>query len=220
MIAFNPHDLIWIDCKKIITLSNLPCGFATLPDWVINNKGPVVVRRERTSTKHLIPIGVRGVLKEQRLAGYVDKLIIQKHITPYQITEESSWSTHKLLEHHPVLRTLSKISGLLHATEFKWGPTGSCAYELATGSTTMTKDSDLDLVINMPTELHRNDARRLFNELQSITECRLDIQLETPKGAIALKEWSTRDSKVLVKTNTGPFLVKNPWEEDQYEISQ
>jgi phosphoribosyl-dephospho-CoA transferase len=76
----------------------------------------------------------------------------------------------------------------------------------------MTMKSDLDLVIHMPNKLSKVEAYRLFNELTSAVKCRLDIQLETPKGAIALGEWATNSSSVLIKTDSGPFLTETPWE--------
>ena len=41
--------------------------------------------------------------------------------------------------------------------------------------------------------------------------CRVDLQLETPLGGVALGEWAGGAARVLVKTAEGPRLVSDPW---------
>ena len=42
--------------------------------------------------------------------------------------------------------------------------------------------------------------------------CRVDLQLETPLGGVALREWAGDGARVLVKTADGPRLVGDPWQ--------
>ena len=38
----------------------------------------------------------------------------------------------------------------------------------------------------------------------------IDVQISTPSGGFALREWLLRDA-VLLKTNSGPVLTDKPW---------
>jgi phosphoribosyl-dephospho-CoA transferase len=89
-----------------------------------------------------------------------------------------------------------------------WGPTGSVGFELATGAATATADSDLDLVVRAPLLTPRVLTRlvELHARLKGVS-VRVDCQIETVGGAIALAELASAASEVLVKTNAGPTLV-------------
>jgi phosphoribosyl-dephospho-CoA transferase len=108
----------------------------------------------------------------------------------------------------PALSTLQTARPMMEATGLPWGPTGSVGFELATGVTAASPDSDLDLVIRMPdgtagllpllVALHR--------ELSGVG-VRVDCQVESPIGAIALAELAGGRPDVLVRTAEGPRLV-------------
>ena len=57
---------------------------------------------------------------------------------------------------------------------------------------------------NVNPELHRV----LLDEAPG----RVDLQLETPQGAVALREWAGEAPRVLLKTQDGPLLVSDPWQ--------
>lgn len=40
----------------------------------------------------------------------------------------------------------------------------------------------------------------------------LDVQIATPVGAFALREWLRTRGRVLLKTDTGPILCNDPWQ--------
>ncbi|WP_277322642.1 phosphoribosyl-dephospho-CoA transferase MdcG domain-containing protein, partial [Pseudomonas viridiflava] len=40
----------------------------------------------------------------------------------------------------------------------------------------------------------------------------VDLQLQTPFGAIALREWAGTSRRVPLKTATGAHLVIDPWQ--------
>ncbi|MNH22544.1 Phosphoribosyl-dephospho-CoA transferase [compost metagenome] len=70
--------------------------------------------------------------------------------------------------------------------------------------------SDLDLVVRTPHPLARAKARELLDVL-NCAPCRIDVQLETPAGAVALREWAGCARRVLLKSPLGARLVSDPW---------
>jgi phosphoribosyl-dephospho-CoA transferase len=92
-----------------------------------------------------------------------------------------------------------------------WGVTGSVGFALATGIRTMRRDSDLDLLIRAPRRISRDQAA----ETIAVLECapvRVDVQVETAHGAFALAEWAAGSTRVLLKSESGPILVDDPWQ--------
>jgi phosphoribosyl-dephospho-CoA transferase len=103
-------------------------------------------------------------------------------------------------------------SGVL--TGFVWGPTGSTGFELATQVPTVTVLSDLDLLIRTPERLPYDAARQMLSHLHALAQragIRVDAQLETPAGGIALAEWAAGKTRVMARHAKGPQLVANPW---------
>jgi len=80
---------------------------------------------------------------------------------------------------------------------------------LATGIAVCTDQSDLDLLIRCPQARPRGDFTALLATVATLP-CRVDIQMETPLGGVALLEW-LRGGKVLIKTDRGPLLGRDPW---------
>jgi phosphoribosyl-dephospho-CoA transferase len=72
------------------------------------------------------------------------------------------------------------------------------------------QDSDLDLILRTPQFFDRPAALNLLTALQQAA-CRIDLQLQTPNGAVALREWAGTSRQVLLKTEAGARLVINPW---------
>ena len=114
----------------------------------------------------------------------------------------------------PVFRVLAELRPLLDALGHVWGVTGSAGFQLATGLPTAHPDSDLDLLLRTERPLPRSEARPLLQLLEG-SACRVDLQLETPLGGLALREWAGTSSRVLVKTADGPRLVDDPWHAEQ-----
>ena len=56
----------------------------------------------------------------------------------------------------------------------------------------------------------RQQSRELLAAL-SDAPCRIDLQLETPNGAVALREWAGDSRRVLLKCAEAARLVDNPW---------
>lgn len=193
----NAHDLLWG-----MTPAHLP---ADAPAWVrdaISAGHPVVVRRARAEPGY-VAVGVRGRLREQRFATVVPLLAVQRRVKPQDLRSVSS------SRDLPALRALDQLRPVLAQQD--WGVTGSAGFELASGIEALHAQSDLDLMLCTPEPLERNAARNLLALLDT-TECAVDLQLQTPFGAVALREWAGESRRVLLKTTHGAHLVLDPWQ--------
>ncbi|WP_339496747.1 malonate decarboxylase holo-ACP synthase [Pseudomonas sp. EA_15y_Pfl1_P101] len=193
----NAHDLLWG-----MTPAHLP---ADAPAWAVEVIGaghPVVVRRAITQPG-LVAVGVRGRVREQRLAAEMPIAALQRRVVPEALC--CVVSTRNL----PALRALASLQTVL-ANE-TWGVTGSAGFELATGIEALHALSDLDLILRTPEPLARGDAEDLLAILDT-AECAVDLQLQTPFGAVALREWASGSRRVLLKTVSGAHLVLDPWQ--------
>ncbi|WP_313088529.1 malonate decarboxylase holo-ACP synthase [Pseudomonas sp.] len=195
----RPHDLLWG-----MTPVQLP---ADAPDWarqVLIAGQPVVVRRALVESGQ-IAVGLRGSSRDQRYASVMPVCAVRRRVLPEQLVAQLPASE------LPALRALGQLKPLLDALGLVWGVTGSVGYQLATGLPTAHVDSDLDLLLRVPTVLSRPAARDLQQCLDQAA-CRVDLQLETPAGAIALREWAGDSARVLLKCAAGARLVDDPWQ--------
>lgn len=202
---YRPHDMLWTD------------GFAALvsddplPAWVTeqwNASLPVIVRRDHSDTG-LIPVGIRGKEKHQRAPAWLAPDNVIRRLSPETLVKDRE----KLLA-SPFADT-KPVRTILELLEMElpcaWGPTGSCAYALATGRAVMHEASDLDMLIRCPEPVLPEEFAFLAEKWDSFP-CKVDIQIETPSGAFAIREWiREKGRRVLLKTNTGPILTDDPW---------
>ncbi|MDA0427265.1 malonate decarboxylase holo-ACP synthase [Stutzerimonas frequens] len=194
----RPHDLLWG-----MTPAQLP---ADAPAWaiaVLAAGQPVVVRRARVAAG-LVAVGLRGATRDQRLAALMPVEAIAHRLAPEDLLGRQA------SEDLPVFRVLAELRPLLDALGHAWGVTGSAGFQLATGLPTAHPDSDLDLLLRAERPLPRSEARPLLQLLEG-RACRVDLQLETPLGGVALGEWAGGAARVLVKAAEGPRLVSDPW---------
>ncbi|MDT4852547.1 Phosphoribosyl-dephospho-CoA transferase [compost metagenome] len=193
----RPHDLLWGMTPDQLS--------ADAPAWArqaLAAGQPVVVRRALCEPG-LVPVGIRGERREQRLAALMPIPSIQRLLSPEQLTQRAPGDL-------PALRALAVIKPLLDATGLAWGPTGGVGFQLATGIPVLHPTSDLDLLLRTPEPVDRHQARALLAALND-APCRIDLQLETPYGAVALREWAGGARHVLLKCAEGARLVDNPW---------
>ncbi len=191
----NAHDLLW-------GMTHLP---ADSPAWVMDAVGaghPVVVRRAIAEPGY-VAVGVRGQRREQRFATQMPLAAVQRRVTPQALRDVSS------PRDVPALRALDQLRPLLAPQE--WGVSGSAGFELASGIQALHALSDLDLILLAPQPLDRKDARALLAQLDT-APCAVDLQLQTPFGAVALREWAGGSRRVLLKTAGGALLVLDPWQ--------
>jgi phosphoribosyl-dephospho-CoA transferase len=182
------------------------------PLWVERSleEAPFVVVRRAKSCDKIIPVGVRGSLRKQRFAAYLAPESIRGRITPEQLSATRGWRANARTEEIAGLKALAGIEEKLANFPLAYGPTGSVGFELASGLPTATSASDLDLLIRAPERLPIQLAQELITILSG-TPCRVDAQLETPCGAVALTEYASGQRPLLLRQDGGLVLVDDPW---------
>lgn len=203
------------DLLKINDVSDLIGDFTDAP-WINEavKRAPLVVVRRAPLIEDVVPVGIRGTNRSERCAAAVLYSSIVQTIMPEQLTEGKPWRTNKHIRKTHIFKTLEIVDSILEGYGMVWGPTGSAGFELASGVETVTDTSDLDIIIRVESFLSVKTAQDITEGLSKVT-AKMDIQLETPKGSVALAEYARGNSPVLVRTFNGPKLVKNPWSEDE-----
>lgn len=193
----NAHDLLWGMAPDQLS--------ADAPAWarqVLRAGQPVVVRRA-VAGAGLVAVGVRGSQRDERLAAEMPVASIKRRCSPEQLRGEGRAQL-------AALQALHALTPFMDSLGLSWGPTGGVGYQLATGIAVLHQGSDLDLLLHTPAALTRLDAQALYQALGA-APCRIDLQLETPYGAIALAEWAGASKRVLLKSRHGAYLVSDPW---------
>ncbi|EAA9215092.1 malonate decarboxylase holo-ACP synthase [Salmonella enterica] len=198
--TLRPHDLIWLNARDALD--------GIIESWVddVWHSGlPVVVRRD-VDAQGRVPVGVRGMKRDQRAAGWAKPDSITRVCTPESLVDAQTLLCSPFLSQPPLQVALLLAQ---QTWPWTWGITGSTGYALVTGIPVIHAASDLDLLIRAPQPLAREQLETWHQQLAGGL-CRADTQVETPYGAFALNEW-LRDGKALLKTSQGPRLVSDPW---------
>lgn len=198
--TLRPHDLIWLNARD--ALEGITESWV---DGVWHTGLPVVVRRDVDGTGR-IPVGVRGLKREQRAAGWVNPERVTRVVSPEDLSVATDLLRSPFITQPPVQVAFQVAQ---QAWSWTWGITGSTGYALATGVPVIHAESDLDLLIRAPVPLPEEAFQRWAAQLGSAL-CRVDTQVETPAGGFALNEW-LREGRALLKTHRGPRLVADPW---------
>lgn len=208
---FAAHTLLRIEGAAVLTAD------ADLPAWVCESleRAPwVVVRRavagcEASRRGDLVPVGIRGDSRQQRFAAWVPEEAIRDQVTPQLLASRRPWATSVRRAAVPALAALDAVEKIMrqHALAGYWGPGGSVGFELASGRSTATQSSDLDIVVQLDRAIPVMDARSLLSSL-AVLPVRTDVLLELPHGAVALPEYARAESFVL-RTARGPRLVRD-----------
>lgn len=202
--TLRPHDLIWLTARDALE--------GITDDWVEaawHTGLPVVVRRDVDNAGR-IPVGVRGLRRDQRAAGWVKPEHVTRVVLPESLSVTADLLRSPFVTQPPVQVALQLSQQLW---PWSWGITGSTGYALATGIPVIHTDSDLDLLIRAPQPISP-DAFTAWQSQLSRALCRADTQVDTPEGGFALAEW-LRDGKTLLKTRRGPRLVTDPWRREE-----
>jgi phosphoribosyl-dephospho-CoA transferase len=201
----RPHDLLWLAPGAPLRLSG---WFASLPVWAqaeVQRLEPLVVRRASAPAGQ-VAVGIRGASRGERHATVLPLAEVVSCLRPPALRARAPAAGRTEL---PALQAWEALRTQIQLP-YEWGPAGSCAFELATGSPRVSASSDLDLLLYAPEPLSRGEARDLLATLRH-PACRCDVQLDTPAGGLALAEWARGDARVLLKTDQGPVLTEHPW---------
>lgn len=183
-----------------------------IPHWAIEmlQLSPYVIVRRGEQTQE-IPVGIRGFAKNQRFAAMIATTNIAQIVTPEEALSLQTKLAPNRLQLVP-FQTLRQLQSLLET--FTWGVGGSLEYELVTGIPMVRLDSDIDVIMSLPTtKITIATAQKLLKQLRLVTSVHVDIQIIKGEYGFSLEEYANQRSKeILVKTNHGPILVADPWQ--------
>jgi phosphoribosyl-dephospho-CoA transferase len=194
----RPHDMLRLSGAGVLPSDAPPWANSAL------HAAPWVVVRRAAPPMGRIAVGVRGTSRSERYATAVDPDDVRELVAPEDLANVPPHAGRELA----AMSALHAVRPVLDHTGLPWGPTGSVGFELATGIPTATAESDLDLLLRVP----RGSSAALIllaaldRELRSLA-VRVDCQVETPSGAVALGELVGGQSDVMVRTAAGPRLV-------------
>lgn len=201
----RPHDLLWLaDASALVPLSPLP--YWASADWIA--AAPVVVRRQKLADAALLPVGLRGRERSERLAACVPLAAVARCVSPEMLARQSTDIASNGIA---ALEALTMSRALLDDIGLPWGPTGGVGFMLATGLPVLHAQSDLDLVLRAPSPLDRRQTS-LLSKLMRSAACRIDLQIDTGFGGFSFTEWLAGRDRILLKTDTGPLLTRDPWQ--------
>lgn len=200
------HDLL-----KVESVNRFVSDFP-IPDWVRNalERANWVVMRRDALKERMVPVGIRGNIRSLRFPAYLPVEAISEKVEPEQLVSRLRWRTSPRRSKIKALEILDELAAFYSTFAFSWGPTGSVGFELATGAPTAHEGSDLDIVLRAPKPLDKQSAQALI-DFHKQFPVRIDVQLETPYGAVSLVEYAGNAGSVLLRTSSGPCLVYNPW---------
>ena len=195
MTAPRPHDLL-------LLADPLAALTGDEPAWVrpAVTAAPWVVVRRAAAPEGQVAVGVRGSARSERHALDVPLDAIADVARPEDLRPRPGAAR------TPAILALRAADPALNSFGHPWGPTGSAGFELATGAPTTTQASDLDLIIRVPAVLSSDCAAELLDRLSGFPT-RVDCQLETSQGAVALAELAMTTEQLLFRTPNGPELV-------------
>ncbi|WP_342713856.1 malonate decarboxylase holo-ACP synthase [Paraburkholderia lycopersici] len=202
---WRPHDLLRV--SRLAPADDEP-------EWVrdaLANAPWVVVRRTRAAAG-FVAVGVRGRTRSQRFGAWLDDQDIEISRSPEELVDIDPLDGRHALSARIALQTLRETASPLH--DFVWGPTGGAGFELATGIPALTESSDLDILVRLPQRIERAAIASLAHALAQIASrmgVRIDAQLETPAGGVALAELAAHKPRVLARASRGAQFVADPW---------
>jgi phosphoribosyl-dephospho-CoA transferase len=207
----RPHDLVrFRDVRDLAADEDLP-------SWTTAALGsaPLAVVRRARAPEALVAIGIRGRLRHQRVAAMVRRAAVVERIAPERLAADAGWRRMRAARRSeiPALGALEAVSALLGRLDLAWGPTGGVGFELAGRLPAASPDSDLDLLVRRASPWPVAAARDALAALDRLG-VRADVQIETPLGSVALREYARDGAPMLLRTVDGPRLVADPWRDD------
>jgi len=221
--AFRPartpraHDLVYLPDRSALSAvdgSALSADAADAAAWS-GGDDPVgvwvVVRRGRAGPGE-VPVGIRGPARSARFAAAVLRSGIGCVVEPWGVPLPPEARPGGIAPAWDGLESFRAQAATLGAR--RWGPSGSVAFELVSGRPTVSRASDLDLVVDAPAPLPTAEVEELLR-LADAAPCHVDIQVITPAGGFALREWATaRGGRIALRTEDGVRSTVDPWAGD------
>ncbi|REG49369.1 phosphoribosyl-dephospho-CoA transferase [Paraburkholderia sp. BL6669N2] len=205
-VRWRPHDLLRLQRLE---------AFDDEPSWVREafGRAPYAVVRRALAADGFVAIGMRGIGRSERYGTWASSADVVSAVSPEALSRRPLAGRDALPAFAALAALQNDATGPLHA--FVWGPTGSAGFELATHVPTVTASSDLDLLIRTHDKPLTSDiAGELLHYLQTLAQrigVRVDAQLDTPAGGVALAEWAAGKPRVLARHARGPQLIADPW---------
>jgi phosphoribosyl-dephospho-CoA transferase len=211
------HDLIRLREPIALTVD------ASVPPWVepALKRTPWVVVRRGYLRDGMVPVGVRGLARQERFAAVLAIAEIADRLSPEELTESRYVIARRRMDEAPALAALARVAPILASRGHRWGPGGSVGFEIATGVATVTSSSDLDLILRRDDRLGLDEAIDLRAVLaEAAAPARVDVLLETPRGGVSLADLAAMPARLLVRTPDGPRLSADPWRADARSLSE
>src|SRR5271155_1143338 len=204
--SVRTHDLLEIDAKRFLSCR------ASAPEWVSQalQRTPFVVVRRGLATEQTIPVGVRGVDRNQRWAAMCPLELVKSILAPPQLLERAVPNSRE--DAIPGFRALNFMKERWRDSGCSWGPGGSVGFEIAAGEQVAKPESDLDLVIYAAERITQEMAKSLYAQTLNLPVA-VDVRVEASSCGFSLKEFAWRDSgKILLRTPNGITLGTDPWD--------
>jgi phosphoribosyl-dephospho-CoA transferase len=202
-VTFIAHDLLRLSDPRDLVYRVPP------PAWSHEalSRAPWVVVRRAPFENGLIPVGVRGKNRSERIAAFAHAASVVQRTRPEDLASSQAWKEAPRREEIPALHVLSRTHVILQTLGLIWGPVGSVGFELATGFPAANWSSDLDLIIRMNDLPNPWVAEKLLAVMEN-GGARVDVLLETAAGALALSEYTRGEPEMLLRTVNGPRMIQ------------
>ena len=206
--SVRTHDLLEIDAKRFLSYQ------ASAPEWVPEalQRAPFVVARRGLATGQTVPVGVRGVERNQRWAAMCPLKLVKSISAPPHLLERPVPKSREAAI--PAFRALNLMKERWKDIGCSWGPGGSVGFELAAGEQIAKPESDLDLVIYAAERITQEMAKSLDAQTLNLPVA-VDVRVEASSCGFSLKEyaWGT-SGKILLRTPNGIRLGTDPWADE------
>jgi phosphoribosyl-dephospho-CoA transferase len=200
-IQARPHDLIRLEDPSALVVSAAPA-------WVGPSLAgaPWVVVRRCMAPPGFFAVGIRGAARSERCAALIPTLSAASTVKPEDLRPQQGNPIAQTKTQTPAAATLQQACAIMDETALAWGPVGSVGFELATGTPATRSTSDLDLIVRTDEVPACAWASSLVDQLSRLP-ARVDCQVETKVGAIALSELAANPPTLVLRTRAGPRLV-------------
>ena len=199
-MELRPHDLLRLSAPAAVRVAEPPEWVAGALDsalWVVVRRAAPVAGR--------IPVGIRGLRRDQRCAAFVDAASVVERVVPEDLVRAKAWRTAARAD-LPVIRVIERLAPRLDATGLTWGVAGGAGFELATGRPVLREESDLDIIVRAGFPLPVAALQHMAETCSAAT-VRVDALIESRAGAFSLAEFCAPRDTLLLRGADGPRLI-------------